>query len=89
LHTFGGRDLGTRSYLSTTDDAQDVINATFNGEAKILSVNKSQNRVYVEYKGVKGFYNDNGVPKETNKFLIKGTGTSTVVPIHQSTSKFR
>jgi len=87
-HTLGGSRLGTKSYLNTTMDAQQVIDATHNGQAIILHKNRLQNRVYVEYDGVEGYYNNRGTIVPTNKFLIKGGGTSTVVPVHPNKATF-
>lgn len=88
-HVIGGERLGTNSYLNSVDDAKSVLNATHNGDAKILSTNASQNRVYVQYDGVKGYYNNNGTIIETNKFLIKGVKSATVVPIHPNSITFK
>lgn len=88
-HTIGGSRLGTKSYLNSIGEAESVLNAAHSGEARILSTNASQNRVYVEYNGAKGYYNNNGTLIETNKFLIKGDRSATVVPIHPNTTTFR
>lgn len=88
-HTLGGTAVGTNSYLKTTTDAQLVIDAAFNSTAKVLSTNVEQNRVYVEYKGVTGYYNNNGKIITTNKFLIKGVKSATVVPIHPNSTTFK
>lgn len=81
--------MGTNSYLSSVDDATSVLNAAHNGDAKILSTNIGQNKAYVQYNNVTGFYNNNGVITPTNKFLIKGAKSSTVVPINPSSTIFK
>ena len=90
-HTLGGSRIGNNSYLNSLDDATVVLNAANKGKAKILSTNFSQNRVYIEYKGVTGYYNNNGVDIPTNKFMIKrgGNNGSTVVLIHPKSTKFK
>ncbi|MDY3315911.1 RHS repeat-associated core domain-containing protein [Riemerella anatipestifer] len=90
-HIAGGSRLGNNSYLNSLDDATEVLNATNSGRVKILSTNTSQNRVYIEYKGVTGYYNNKGVSVPTNKFMIKGGGNngSTVVPIHPKSTTYK
>ncbi len=88
-HTINGKDLKSNSYLNSTTEAQNVVDAAHNGSAKILHINPGQNRVYVEYKGITGIYNNNGVLTPTNKFLIKGIKSSSVVPIHQGTTTYK
>lgn len=88
-HTIGGNAVGTNSYLNNVGDAAKVLNAAHSNEATVLSVNVGQNRVYVQYNGVTGYYNNNGVIVATNKFLIKGGKSATVVPIHPSTKVFK
>lgn len=75
--------------MNSVDDAKSVLNATHGGDAKVLSTNASQNRVYVQYDGVKGYYNNNGTIIETNKFLIKAEKSATVVPIHPNSTTFK
>jgi RHS repeat-associated protein len=87
-HTLGGKRLQGNSYLNTTSDAKKVINAAHSGEASILGTNVSQNRVYVQYNGVTGYYNNNGIIIPTNKFLIKGGKSASVVPVHPNSSNF-
>ncbi|MBW3520493.1 polymorphic toxin type 50 domain-containing protein [Flavobacterium sp. NKUCC04_CG] len=84
-----GARLGTNSYLNSIDDASSVLNATHSGKAKVLSTNAGQNRAYVQYNNVTGYYNNNGVIISTNKFLIKGGKSSTVVPVHPSSTTFK
>jgi len=88
-HIIGGARLGTNSYLNRVEDATNVLNAVHSGEARILSVNVGQNRVYVQYNNVTGYYNNSGVIIPTNKFLIKGGKSSTVVPIHPNSTTFK
>ncbi|MCB9236149.1 MAG: hypothetical protein H6581_31160 [Bacteroidia bacterium] len=88
-HIIGGSRLGTNSYLNSVDDATRVLNAANSGEAIVLSTNLGQNRAYVQYNNVTGYYNNNGVIIPTNKFLIKGGKSSTVVPIHPNSTTFR
>lgn len=88
-HIIGGSRLGTNSYLNSVDDATNVLNATHSGSARVLSTNIGQNRVYVQYNNVTGYYNNNGDIIPTNKFLIKGGKSSTVVPIHPNTTTFK
>ena len=85
----GGSRLGTNSYLNSVDDATSVLNAAHSSEAKILNINVGQNRVYVQYNNITGYYNNNGVIIPTNKFLIKGSKSSTVVPIHPNSTTFK
>jgi hypothetical protein len=88
-HTINGARLGTNSFFNSTEDAQKVLNAAHSGDATILSTNESQNRAYVKYDGVTGFYNNNGVITETNMFMIKGGKSASIVPIHPNTKNFK
>jgi RHS repeat-associated protein len=88
-HTLGGKDLLGNSYLNSIKDAQSVLDALHNGSATILSMNAGENRVYVQDNNVTGYYNNNGQIVETHLFLIKGSTTSTVVPIHPSSKTFK
>ena len=88
-HIVGGSRLGTNSYLNSVEDATSVLNASHSGKVKVLSTNIGQNRAYVQYNSVTGYYNNNGVITSTNKFLIKGSKSSTVVPIHPNSTTFK
>ncbi|WP_338877228.1 RHS repeat-associated core domain-containing protein [Spirosoma sp. SC4-14] len=88
-HVLGGTQLGNNSYLMSTLEAKSVLRAAHNGEAKVLSINMSQNRVYVQYEHVIGYYNNNGIIVPTNTFLIKGGKSATVVPVHPNIKTFR
>ncbi|WP_373795698.1 RHS repeat-associated core domain-containing protein, partial [Neisseria dentiae] len=64
-------------------DAQEVLDAFHRGDAKIVKRNK-QGQPIVEYPGVTGYNNNPGagfVNQETNRFLIKGTSSPSVVPV--------
>ena len=89
-HTLGGKDLGFNSYLKTVSDAQKILDATHAGEAKVLYINTSQNRVYVQLNSVTGYYNHgNGTITPTHKFFIKGEKSSTIVPVHNNASNYK
>jgi RHS repeat-associated protein len=91
MHTAGGKQLGTKSYLNSVEDARTVLRAVHSGEVNILARNASQNRLYVQYDNVTGYYNNNGTIIETHRFLIKGGGSNgaTVVPIHPNSGAFK
>jgi hypothetical protein len=73
---------GQGSYLKSSDDAQAVLDAVHNGNARILGTTK-QGHLVVEFKDVTGFNNNPGsgfVDQPTNIFMIKGTAAPSVVP---------
>ena len=89
-HTFGGKDLQANSYFKSVSDAQKILDATHAGEAKILSINTTQNRVYVELNSVTRYYNhSNNIVTTTHKFMIKGEKSATVVPIHNNALNYK
>lgn len=78
-----------KSYLSSMKDAQQVLDATRNGQAKIISVDPIKNSVVVQYQNVIGTYINRGgavglpdIIKDTNLFMIQGGNK--VVPVNPS-----
>ena len=76
-----------KSYLNSNSDAQKVLDAVRNGDAKIISMDLSQNSMVVEVPQVEGTYvnvgNPNGLPdvaKPTHTFMIQGGDK--VVPVN-------
>ena len=82
LHTKGTNS--GKSFMDSLDDAQGVLDAFHSGKGTVLKTNANQNRVYFMFKEITGNYVNakHGISEASNVFMIKGSGTATVVPVN-------
>jgi hypothetical protein len=89
LRHLAGTAPNNKSYFSTIDDAQAVLDAYNSGEYRLISQNIGQSTVIIEVQGVTGRYvnvgNPNGLSDlnlPTNRFMIQSTSSPKVVPVN-------
>jgi len=86
-HVKGHKDWlreGKKGYFNNFNDAQKVLNAFKNGEAKVIGFD-NQGQPVVQYDKLTGYNNNKGagfINQPTNIFKIKGTKRPSVVPIN-------
>jgi hypothetical protein len=78
-----------KSYFSSIDGAQAVLDAYNSGNYRLISENIKQSTVLIEVQGVTGRYinvgNPNGLPDlnlPTNRFMIQSTSSPKVVSVN-------
>lgn len=83
-HIFGGKGNEDKGYFHSLSDAQDVLQAYQRGETTVLGQGTTGGDI-VRYEGVTGYnVNKNAgfFNQPTNVFLIKGSSSTSVVPVN-------